>query len=118
MGNLLSWVARISYKARWQLSAEEWQTGQIRITVQYVGANSTGPGERRVAHCRIVTKPETFEDFVRECITTFEELEHHEIREWFRADGKHWPEFLPHDPKAVMVGFRNTGARYDAYNQS
>ena len=111
------WVERISYKPRWSLSVDTPAAGQIRITVQYVGDNSRGPGERPIAHCRIVPYPARFEDFVAECIVTFQELENHEVREWFRVDDKHWPDFLPHDPKAVMVPFRNTGARYDAYRE-
>ena len=117
-GVLDAWAARISYKPRWRLRAEEWGDEQIRITVVYTGADSTGPGERDIAHCRVISRPVHFEDFVRECIITFEELENHETREWFRADGRHWPEFVPHDPKAIMVPLRDTGAIYDGFQQS
>jgi hypothetical protein len=107
------WVQRISYKPYWTLDAMELGDGTIRLTVQYLGANSTAPDQRYIAHCRTVSV-RTFEEFVREAIITFHELENHETREWFRVDGKHWPGFLPHDPNAVMLPLRATGARYDS----
>lgn len=113
------WTSRISYKERWTVRAEPideqkpWCSGgPVRIHVGYTGRNSTAPGERVVSHARNVNI-RNFDDFVREVVTTFQELENHEIREWFRVDGEHWPEFLPHDPKAVTYPLRATGARYD-----
>ena len=110
------WANRISYKATWTVSVDQETIWSIRITVTYTGPDSTNPSVNRgISHCRIIGKPGSFAEFVRECIITVQELEHHEIREWFRVDGEHWPAFIPHDPKAVMEPLRGTGARYDEF---
>jgi hypothetical protein len=111
------WVGRISYKPDWWLKVEEG-AGAIVIHVGYTGASSrVDELPRAISHKRIVTKPASFEDFADEAIRTFQELENHETREWFKVDGEHWPGFLPHDPNAIMAPLRNTGARYDALQE-
>ena len=112
------WINRITYKKGWWLKlSESPATNTILMHVGYKGPSSSGDPEREIAHSRCIEWPTTFEQFVREAITTFQELENHETREWFLVDGKHWPDFLPHDPNAIMVPLRNTGARYDAFQQ-
>ena len=113
---LTAWAGRITYKPGWVLTATlvpDDPAGRINITVGEYGRDSTAPDTMRMYHHSRVVFAGTFEEFVEDAITTFHELENHETREWFRVDGRHWPEYLPHDPKAVVKGFRNEGARYD-----
>ena len=115
MTKLQEWAKRITYKAGWKIYAEGGSVpGVLRITVTFAGPNSNPVDgtERQISHARdvVLSRVRNVSDFVREVIVTIQELENHEMREWLRVDGEHWPGYLPHDPKAVMVPLRNTGA--------
>ena len=112
------WVSRISYKPGWEIWAELLDYGNlINITVGYNGADSTQPTRTRPIHhsqlCspeflhRMATGASAFDVFVSQVLQTLRELENHEQREFFRVDGKHRGDFVPHDPQ------HNLDAVYD-----
>lgn len=112
---LADWTKRITYKAGWSIyaSAADYNR-EVWITVAFTGPNSSGDGpERKISHHRLVSAPRNVSEFVREVIVTIQELENHEMREWLRVDGEHWPDYLPHGPQAVMEPLRNVGASND-----
>lgn len=117
--DLDSWVARISYKPGWELRAkfiwDDLNRGMdlIEITVGYRGPDST-PGHhdliRGVHHSFLLQACGVDREVFTRCVLMlFQELELHELREWFRVDGKHYVGFEPHDPKndwhAVYRGY-------------
>ena len=95
---LNEWVARLSYRPTWEIRAHVLDTSPcVLITVGSYGPCTLMPNTdvlpaRYYHHNKkfLATRLPDIQAFADAVLETIEELETHEMLEYFRVDGKHW----------------------------
>ena len=107
---LNEWVARLSYRPTWEIRANLLDTSPcVLITVGSYGPCTINPNTASLParyyhhNKKFLAKSLTdIEAFAHAVLETIEELETHEMLEYFRIDGKHYVK--PHkDGEAIYT---------------